>query len=164
MRIAVRRESNRLSLDDAAVHRREFLVSLGVGVALSLAPFPAAATPVEVARATAETLGNAKMREGRVALRVPEIAENGNSVPLGVTVESPMTPEDFVEAVHIFADGNPNPDVASFYFGPANGKAAITTRIRLAQTQKVVAVAKMSDGTVWIARKEIKVTIGGCGG
>jgi len=152
------------ALDFNEIDRRRFLSIGSSGLALCLSPFPAFATPIKVVQAVKKVIGDTTMQQGKITLRVPEIAENGNSVPLGVSVESPMTPKDFVEALHLFADANPNPETASFYFGPHNGKAAITTRVRLAQTQKVVAVAKMSDGSVWIDRKEIKVTIGGCGG
>lgn len=101
---------------------------------------------------------------GRVMLDVPEIAENGNTVPMTVTVDSPMTEEDHVVEVLVVADGNPRPGVAKFAFTPMSGIALANTRIRLANTQDVIAVAKMSDGSVFMDRKEVKVTIGGCGG
>ncbi|MDQ4060588.1 MAG: thiosulfate oxidation carrier protein SoxY, partial [Pseudomonadota bacterium] len=88
----------------------------------------------------------------------------GNVVPLNIEVESPMTEQDYVKAVHIFADGNPAPFVATYFFLPVNGKAAASTRIRLARTQNIVAVAEMSNGALHMAKSEIKVTIGGCGG
>jgi sulfur-oxidizing protein SoxY len=81
-----------------------------------------------------------------------------------VSVESPMTDKDYVKAVHVVADGNPNPGVGSFFFNPASGKCEVQLRMRLAQTQKIVAVAEMSDGTLWTTAREVKVTIGGCGG
>ena len=95
---------------------------------------------------------------------MPPIAENGNTVPLSVQVESPMTAADHVKSIFILADKNPSPEVASFRLTPALGRAQAETRIRLGTTQDVVAVAEMSDGSVWIARAEVKVTIGGCGG
>lgn len=101
---------------------------------------------------------------GRVNMLVPEIAENGNTVPVTIRIDSPMTDADFVKAVHIAADGNPNPGVASFFFSPASGRAEVQFRIRLAQSQKVVAVAQMSDGSLWSATREVKVALGGCGG
>ena len=97
-------------------------------------------------------------------LSLPEIAEHGNIVPLEFEVESPMTADDHVKSVHVFADGNPLPDVASFHFTPASGRAAASTRIRLARTQNVLAVAEMSDGSVLMAKQQVEVTIGGCGG
>jgi sulfur-oxidizing protein SoxY len=97
-------------------------------------------------------------------VKAPEIAENGNAVPVTVSVESPMTDKDHVKAVHVVADGNPNPGVASFFFTPAAGKCEVQFRVRMAQTQKIVVVAEMSDGSLWSAAREVKVTIGGCGG
>ena len=98
------------------------------------------------------------------SLELPQIAENGNTVPLSIEVESPMSNSDHVKAVHIFAEGNPAPEVASFHFSPANGIAKASVRIRLAQTQNVIAVAELSDGSILQATTEVKVTIGGCGG
>lgn len=108
--------------------------------------------------------GGKKPVEGRVKLDLPEIAENGNTVPMTVTVESPMTAQSHVTDVLILADGNPRSGVATFHFSPASGVAEANTRIRLAATQNVVAVAKMNDGSFFTASKQVKVTIGGCGG
>ena len=102
--------------------------------------------------------------EGRISLDLPNIAENGMVVPLNFEVESPMTAEDYVKSVHFYADGNPNPQVADYTFSPLSPKAAAQLRIRLAKTQNVVAVAVMSNGEIYSAKKEVKVTIGGCGG
>ncbi len=101
---------------------------------------------------------------GRIELDLPQIAENGNTVPIGVAVQSPMSGSDYVKTVHIFAEGNPNPEVCSLHFTPACGEAKAATRIRLAKTQNIVAVAQMSDGSVYRETVEVKVTIGGCGG
>lgn len=101
---------------------------------------------------------------GRVVLDLPEIAENGNTVPMTVTVDSPMTPEDHVTEVLVLADGNPRPGVARFSFTPLSGIALANTRIRLGETQDVIAVAKTSDGSVFMDRRRVRVTIGGCGG
>ena len=103
-------------------------------------------------------------KEGKITLKAPEIAENGNAVPVTVSVESEMTDKSFVKAIYIAADGNPNPGVATYEFTPLAGKAEIQLRVRLAQTQRLVAVAEMNDGTLYTASREIKVTIGGCGG
>lgn len=105
-----------------------------------------------------------KVESGQITLELPQIAENGNTVPITVEVESPMTDADHVKALHIFAEGNPQPEVATFYFSPANGLAKASTRMRLAKTQNVVAVAEMSNGSLFQASTEVKVTIGGCGG
>ncbi|NKC11634.1 MAG: thiosulfate oxidation carrier protein SoxY [Gammaproteobacteria bacterium] len=109
-------------------------------------------------------LNGRSIAEGRIKLNLPEIAENGNTVPLKFEVDSPMTDADYVKSVHIYADGNPLPDVGSFHFSPSAGRAAASTRMRLAKTQNVVAVAEMSDGSVYTAKQAVKVTIGGCGG
>ena len=95
---------------------------------------------------------------------MPEIAENGNTVPMTVSVESPMTAQSYVSDVIVVADGNPNAGVATFHFSPASGIAEANTRIRLAETQNVMAVAKMNDGSFFSVTKQVKVTIGGCGG
>ncbi|MDP2733806.1 MAG: thiosulfate oxidation carrier protein SoxY, partial [Hoeflea sp.] len=100
----------------------------------------------------------------KITLTAPEIAENGNTVPISVSVESAMEGDDLVESVIIFADGNPSPAVATFHFTEMSGAALATTRMRLAKTQNVVAVAKMKDGSFFMDKKQVKVTIGGCGG
>ncbi len=108
--------------------------------------------------------GGAAPQSGRITLTAPEIAENGNTVPVSVSIESPMTDADYVASVIILAEGNPNPNVATLHFTPMNGTAEATTRMRLAKTQNVIAIARMSDGSVFMDKKEVKVTIGGCGG
>jgi sulfur-oxidizing protein SoxY len=115
-------------------------------------------------KAVMEFTGGATPASGRITLDAPEIAENGNTVPISVSVESPLTDDDYVASVLILAEGNPNPDVATLHFTPMSGAAEATTRMRLAKTQNVIAVAKMSDGSVFMDKKEVKVTIGGCGG
>jgi sulfur-oxidizing protein SoxY len=102
--------------------------------------------------------------QGRVKLDLPEIAENGNTVPMTVSVESPMTEQSHVTDVLVVADGNPQGGVATFHFSPASGAAEVNTRIRLAATQNIAAVAKMNDGSFYMDTKQVKVTIGGCGG
>jgi sulfur-oxidizing protein SoxY len=102
--------------------------------------------------------------KGKIKLDVPEIAENGNAVPLAFTVESPMTDASYVKEVLVLADGNPGPGVAEFHFSPASGVAEATTRIRLAKTQNVIVIAKTNDGSLFMDTKPVKVTIGGCGG
>jgi sulfur-oxidizing protein SoxY len=116
--------------------------------------------------AIAKAVGDKTVEDagGLVNLDLPQIAENGNTVPLGVSVDSPMTAEDRVMAVHIFADGNPRPEVISFHFSAQSGLANASTRMRLAKTQNVIALAELSDGRVLRAQSEVKVTIGGCGG
>lgn len=148
-------------------HSRRKLLSSGA--ALAAASFfgtagSAFATMEDVEKAISEFGGGATIAEGRITLTAPEIAENGNSVPVSFVVESPMTEEDYVESVMILAQGNPSPDVATMHFTSLSGKASGSTRMRLAQTQDVVVVAKMSDGSVYKDARNVKVTIGGCGG
>ena len=110
------------------------------------------------------THAKGEAKAGKVTMKAPEIAENGNAVPLTVSVDSPMDDKSYVKAIYIAADGNPNPGVSVFEFTPLSGKAEVSLRVRLQQTQKIVAVAEMNDGTLFTASREIKVTIGGCGG
>jgi sulfur-oxidizing protein SoxY len=116
------------------------------------------------AKQVMEFTGGKKPASGKITLTAPEIAENGNTVPISVSVESAMSGDDLVESVIILAEGNPNPEVATFHFTELSGEASATTRMRLAKTQNVVAVAKMKDGSVFSDTKQVKVTIGGCGG
>ena len=109
-------------------------------------------------------IGWATPAEGKVSLSLPEIAENGRTVPFTVNADSPMTKGDYVKALHVFATGNPAPHVVSLYFTPSSGKATVTSRMRLGKTQDVVAVAQMSNGKVYMGKRTVKVTIGGCGG
>jgi sulfur-oxidizing protein SoxY len=129
-----------------------------------LAPHLASATTKDVEAELAKLYGDRKPAEGKVKIDAPQIAENGLVVPITIEVDSPMTEASHVKAVHVFADGNPLPGVVSYRFTPACGKAMASTRMRLAQTQNVVCVAEMSDGSLHMAKTEIKVTIGGCGG
>lgn len=147
------------------ISRRAFQGSVLFASLALIAGVPRAALASrQTFEATLKTLfGDRGMAEGRVTLDVPQIAENGLVVPVGIEVESPMTDADYVRAVHLFAKNNPVPHVGTYRFTPASGRAAVTTRIRLAQTQDVVAVAEMSDGALFTATAQVKVTIGGCG-
>jgi sulfur-oxidizing protein SoxY len=148
-------------------NRRNALALSASAAAFALAGFlpkPAKATPDDMDARIKEFAGGAEPQAGRVMLTTPEIAENGNTVPIEVSVESAMTDGDMVESVSIFADENPNPMVVTFHFTALSGKAQANTRMRLAKTQNVVAVAKMADGSVYMDKKQVKVTIGGCGG
>jgi sulfur-oxidizing protein SoxY len=148
--------------------RRSLLIGLGAGglavVGMTLVPRAVLANPEDVKMAIEERIGDAVAKEGRIGLELPQIAENGNTVPIAFEVDSPMTESDYVKAVHIFAEQNPLPNVGTFRFTPRSGKARAATRMRLLKTQNVVAVAEMSDGSVYMAKTEVKVTIGGCGG
>src|SRR5260221_3666972 len=118
--------------------------------------------PDERAAAVRSVIGDGKPTKGKVALDIPYITETGTSVALGVKVESPMTEADHVTDLHLFADGNPVPRIASFQLGPRAGRAEIATRVRLARSQTVTAVAKMSDGSLWFDSREIIVAQGAC--
>lgn len=148
--------------------RREVLIGMGAaGLVLATATLLPSGARADAAAVDAEIkmlAGDKMVKEGRITLEVPQIAENGNTVPISVSVDSPMTDQDYVKSVHLYAPGNPLPNVATFRFTPASGKALASTRMRLAKTQEVVAVAEMSDGSVYKTSAEVKVTIGGCGG
>ncbi|MEO1282691.1 MAG: thiosulfate oxidation carrier protein SoxY [Pseudomonadota bacterium] len=137
------------------------VAALSLGVSVSSV---AVAKGDLVADAISKFSGGAEPKSGKVSLTTPEIAENGNTVPISFSVDSPMTSDNYVASVLLLADGNPNPGVATFNFSAMSGEASAATRIRLAKTQNVIAVAKMSDGSVFMDKKQIKVTIGGCGG
>lgn len=140
---------------------RRALVAAGLAAAMAPLPRGSGATPAE-ARDLLQRLAPGAAREGRVDLRIEAIADNGAQVPLVVTVESPMTEADHVRALHVVADGNPAPGVASFAFTPRAGRCEVSMRLRLAHSQRVVAVAEMSDGSLWTASREVTVTVGGC--
>ncbi len=135
--------------------RRETL-ALGAGAA-ALTLLPAQSFAATVDELVNEFTGGADVAEGGVTLDAPEIAENGNTVPITVSAEG-------ASAIMVLAAGNPTPPVATFNFGPLAGASSASTRIRLAGTQDVVAIAKMADGSFARTSKEVKVTIGGCGG
>ena len=142
---------------------------LGVGAgALATAALGATISPASAANDSADlikkfTAGKAAT-DGKVKLDLPEIAENGNTVPMTVSVESPMSEQSYVAEVLVVGDGNPNGGMATFHFTPASGVAEANVRVRLAATQNITAVAKMNDGSFFTASKQVKVTIGGCGG
>ena len=126
--------------------RRQFLAGLAAlpGAALAqVDPLPAA-------------------RKGKVTVELPQLADNGNSVPIRITVDSPMTATDHVKSIHLYSERNPVRNMANFYLGPRAGKAEINSRVRLAGSQKVTAVAKLSDGSVWYDTAAIVVTLSAC--
>ena len=144
--------------------RREALV-LGSAAGLVFAVTGAPATAKSLMdEAMSAFAGDAEIMEGKVEIDAPEIAENGNSVPIEVMVDSAMEGDDMVQEILVLADGNPRPGVATFRFSELSGEARASTRIRLAKSQNVVALAKMKDGSVYRADRAVKVTIGGCGG
>jgi sulfur-oxidizing protein SoxY len=146
--------------------RRRFLIGaagLAGGAALVTAvPELATATPASMQAAVKAVTGDASVSKGRVKIDLPPLVENGNAVPLGITVESPMTDADHVKAIHVFTEKNPQPNVVSFHLGPRAGTANVSTRMRLADTQIVLAVAEMSDGSFWRDEVEVVVTMAAC--
>jgi len=124
---------------------------------------PAVATPEELAAALRETFGDRPIQRGKVKLDLPRLAESGNVVPVTVTVESPMTERDYVKSIHLFAEKNNLPRIFEAQLNPHNGKAVVSSRVRLAITQQVLAVAVLSDNSLWSAAAEIEVTVSSCG-
>ena len=130
---------------------------------VTVLPFASArATPEAMAAAIKEVVGGGTIRGGKVKLDLPPLVENGNTVPLTVAVESPMTAADHVKAIHVFNEKNPQPHVFSARLGPRNGKAVIATRIKLADLQKIIAIAETSTGEFWSASADVIVTLAAC--
>jgi sulfur-oxidizing protein SoxY len=123
---------------------------------------PAEATPATMAAAIRNVVGEAVVRTGKVRLDVPPLVENGNTVPMTVSVASPMTSDDHVKSIHVFNEKNPQPNLGNFYLGPSCGRAQVSTRIRLADSQKIVAIARLSDGSFWSATADVVVTLAAC--
>ncbi|HEY5217012.1 MAG TPA: SoxY-related AACIE arm protein [Pseudolabrys sp.] len=143
--------------------RRAVLIGgLAGGIAATIGVEPARATPAQMRAAIRNVVGEAPVRKGRVELDVPALVENGNTVSLVVVVDSPMTASDYVKTIHVFNEKNPQPNVISVHLDPRAGKAKISTRFRLADTQTVTAIAEMSDGTFWSATAEVIVTMAAC--
>lgn len=146
--------------------RRQFLkisgsAALAGAVPLASTP-PAQATPAMLASAIRNVVGEAEVHAGKVKLDIPPLVENGNSVPMTISVASPMTPADHVRSIHVFNEKNPQPHVGTFYIGPPAGRAQVATRIRLADSQKVVAIAQLSDGSFWSGSVDVVVTLAAC--
>jgi sulfur-oxidizing protein SoxY len=146
--------------------RRQFLGFAG-GIAVAGAiPIvtvrPLQATPAMLASAIRNVVGSAEVHTGKVKLDIPPLVENGNTVPMTVSVASPMTPEDHVKSIHVFNEKNPQPNIGNFYISLAAGRAQVSTRIRLADSQKVVAIAQLSDGSFWSASVDVVVTLAAC--
>jgi sulfur-oxidizing protein SoxY len=146
--------------------RRQFVLlalgALATGAEAQLTPNLSAMRKAALEEAVRKATGGAALRPGRVKLDLPPLIENGNSVPLTVTVDSPMTPADHVRAIHVFTEKNPQPNVINAWLGPRAGRAALTTRARIADTGSVIAVAQMSDGSFWSDRVEVVVTLSAC--
>ncbi len=141
---------------------RRDILHCAAGGAVLLAVRPAAATPAAMQEAISQVVGSARVTPGRMQLSVPPLSENGNTVPCTVTVESAMTAQDHVKAIHIFNEKNPQPNVISMQLGPRAGRASVSTRIRLSETQTVTAIAQMSDGSFRSHSANVIVTQGAC--
>ena len=147
--------------------RRRFLLDAarlagGAAIASVLLRRPAGATPEAMQDAIRRTVGDAAPRPGRLKLELPPLVENGNTVPVTVSVDSPMTAEDHVTAIHLFNEKNPQPYVISVALGPRAGRAVLSTRIKLADSQTVIAIARTSDGSLWSDGAQVIVTIAAC--
>jgi sulfur-oxidizing protein SoxY len=142
--------------------RREFL-GLAGGIAFGVVTLrPVDATPAMLATAIHNVTGESVVRIGRVKLDIPPLVENGNTVPMTVSVASPMTPDDHVKSIHVFNEKNPQPNIGNFYLGPRAGRGQVSTRIRLADSQKIVAIAQLSDGSFWQTSVDVIVTLAAC--
>lgn len=142
--------------------QRRDVLALGIGLAGAGIARPASAQADGLAAAVAAFAGNATVRPGRVKLEVAKLVDNGNVVPLSVSVESPMTIAEHVTAIAVFNEKNPQRDVAKFTLGPRSGKASVSTRIRLATSQKLIAVAALSDGSYWSDSADVIVVLAAC--
>jgi sulfur-oxidizing protein SoxY len=144
---------------------RRGALQLGAGLTLSLlAVEQSAATPAEADGEIAKFTGGQSAKSGKIAIDLPDIAENGNTVPLSIRIDSPMNVDDYVSDILILTDGNPYPGVAKFQLSPMSGRAEAAMRIRLNTTENVIVVAKTSAGKIFADRRLVKVTVGGCGG
>lgn len=148
------------------MNRRQFVVlplaAMAAGAQAQLTPNIAALRKAALEEAVRKVLGNASARRGRVSLDLPPLIENGNSVPLAVSVDSPMTAADHVRAIHVFTEKNPQPNIISAFLGPRAGRARLSTRARIADTGAVIAVAQMSDGSFWTDSVQVVVTLSAC--
>jgi sulfur-oxidizing protein SoxY len=151
---------------DSKTTRRTFLHLAGGATLAGAIPLvtlrPIEATPAMLASAIRNVVGEAPVHIGKVKLDIPPLVENGNTVPMTVSVESPMTADNHVKSIHVFNEKNPQPNIGNFYIGPSAGRAQISTRIRLADSQKVVAIAQLSDGSFWSGSVDVVVTLAAC--
>ena len=150
-----------MSGKDTNLSRRGALVA-GAGALSALVVRPGGATSATMETAIREFTGGAKITPGRVTLEIPPLVENGNSVPLTIVVDSPMTETDFVKAIAVFNEKNPQPNIATYHLNARSGRARVSTRIRLGDSQLIVAVAQLSDGSLWSGSAELIVTLPAC--
>jgi sulfur-oxidizing protein SoxY len=143
--------------------RRKFL-ELGAGAAIVpiVTLRPLEATPATLSTAIRNVVGEAEVHTGKVKIDIPPLVENGNTVPMTVSVTSPMIEGNYVKSIHVFNEKNPQPNIGNFYLGPSAGRAQVSTRIRLADSQKVVAIARLSDDSFWSTSTDVIVTLAAC--
>lgn len=152
-----------MNMSDLKLSRRTYLSVLGLlGVSNWIVPGLAMAKKPEAMEAIAKIVGSSPIRDGRVKLIIPPLVESGNLVVLKLSIESPMTANDYVKAVNVIAEGNPLPNIFTAYFTPRSGRAELTTRVRLADSQRVWAIAQMSDGSFWQGYADTLVTLSAC--
>jgi len=146
-----------------ATPRRRFISVLAGLAAASLVPARASGAAIEaLVPLIGKITGGAPLREGRVRMEIPRLADNGNSVPLKITVESAMTAADHVRSITLLSEKNPRPLMATFHLGPKSGRAEVVTRVRIATSQRILALAQLSDGSYWWGSAEVEVTESAC--
>jgi sulfur-oxidizing protein SoxY len=145
-----------------ATRRHFFRLAAAAGTIPIVTVRPLNATPAMLGAAIRNVVGEAQLRTGKVRLDIPPLVENGNTVPITVSVASPMTATDHVKSIHVFNEKNPLPNIANFYLSPSAGRAQVSTRIRLADSQKVVAIARLSDDSFWQVSADVIVTLAAC--
>ena len=143
--------------------RRRFLAAVAAGAVAAGSRVARAQVAIQpIAPIIAKVTGGAPVREGRVNLELPRLADNGHSVPMKINVTSAMNERDFVKSVHVIAERNPRPLIAAFYLNPNGGRAEVVTRVRLAASQRVLVIAALSDGSYWSGSAEVEVTETAC--
>ena len=152
-----------MPIDDSSTidGTRRFLLA-GMAASVVLVAMPVRADDALVAEAIQETFGDAPRSDGRITMLLPPLAESGNTVPIQISVESPMSATDRVKRVVILATRNPRALVATMEFGPGAPRAQFSTNMRLSGTQDVITIAEMSDGSLWQAQSRVLVTVGAC--
>lgn len=157
------RRSNAECGGTLALNARRRTLALLAGATGLLVVRPANATAEDLAVVLKAVFGARVMTPGKVTLELPKLAENGAVVPVTVSVDSPMTQQDHVRSIHLFAEKNPQPRVLDVQLGPWSGRARVASRIRIADSQQILAVAMLSDESLWSAAVHVEVTVAGCG-
>jgi sulfur-oxidizing protein SoxY len=151
-----------MSRDEPLTVTRRSLIATGAGALAVLIIRPAYATTDSMQHAIRTFTGGAEVKPGKVTMDIPPLVENGNSVPLVITVESPMSEQDFVRTIAVFNEKNPQPNIGTYHLSPRSGRAYVSTRIRLGDSQNIIAVAQMSDGSFWSGSADLVVTLPAC--